>query len=76
MGLCLGLQFDDTDQHVWFLSQSMLFFSSVVQLLVVFIIQDCFSCPGLFVPSYEAEIVLTGYVKNCAGILMGIALKL
>jgi hypothetical protein len=54
----------------------MLFFSSVVQLLVVFIIQDCFSCPGLFVPSYEAEIVLTGYVKNCAGILMGIALKL
>ena len=41
-----------------------------------FIVQDCFGYPGLFVFPYEVDIILLRSVKNCIGILMGIALNL
>ena len=41
-----------------------------------FIIQDYFGYPGVFVFPYEVDYCSLRSVKNCVGILMGIALNL
>ena len=41
-----------------------------------FIVQDCFSYPGLLFVHMKLCIVLSRFVTNCVGILMGIALNL
>jgi hypothetical protein len=72
--LCLGLQFDSILQHIGFMPIPCYFYycGFVVQLEIrnadttssSFIIQDCFSCPGLLLFPYEAEIVFSRTVKN------------
>lgn len=63
---------------------SFYYYSSVVELEIkdgdtsgsFFIIQDCFSYPFCFFPYEDPIPILSRSVKNCVGILMGIALHL
>ena len=82
--VCLHLQFYSINQCVYFCANTMLFYyySSAIQFEVEesttsrssFIIQDCFSLPQFLFFHMELRIVLSRFVKNCVGILMGIAL--
>ena len=86
--LCLDLQFDSTDQHVCFMLIPCSFYKhgSVGQLEIWNDknIQQCSCCFVVIWLSWvfhlffcmKLRIVLSRSVKNCVGILIGIALNL
>ena len=82
--LDLGCQFYFIGQSVYFCANTVLFsFLFVVQLKIrdndtshsYLNILDCFIYPGIVVFPFKVENVLSRSVKDCVGILVGIALN-
>ena len=85
MELFLGLQFHFIDQPVLFLPKpcDFYYYSSVVKFEIrdddasgcSFIVHDCFSYSGFLFSHMKMRVDLSWSVKNCVGILIGLALS-